>query len=408
MAIALSEKQIKDGWQIVKFGEIARNISERVEPSVTDLEVYVGLEHLDPQSLRISRRGVPADVKGQKLRVRPGQIIFGKRRAYQKKLAVADFDGICSAHAMVLEELADKIIPGLLPFFMQSDMFMDRAVAISEGSLSPTIKWKALAIQKFPLPPIESQKEILEVLEKVEECSLNVLYCVQATKELYKHLLLNFFPNFFEKHSNSYQEFPTGWKQVELGKLLVSTPESGYSANEVAEQSDKYVLNLNCLSRNGFVNNGYKSISQKDFIAGNEVLHGDFLISRSNTKELVGAVGIYSENDREAIFPDTMWRLKLKKKLILPEFLEIYLLSPYGRRQIVRIAAGTSGSMVKINKRSLNNLPVPIPSVAKQKQITSVTSALKNNWKNLDRQQKSYLSLRQRIFNNSFCLGGVQ
>ncbi len=169
MAIELSEKQIKDGWQIVKFGEIAKNISKRVEPSETNLEVYVGLEHLDPQSLRITRRGVPADVKGQKLRVRPGQIIFGKRRAYQKKVAVADFEGICSAHAMVLEEVVGKIIPGLLPFFMQSDMFMDRAVAISEGSLSPTIKWKTLAIQEFPLPPIERQKEILEVLEKVQE-----------------------------------------------------------------------------------------------------------------------------------------------------------------------------------------------------------------------------------------------
>ncbi len=174
MAIELSEKQIKDGWQIVKFGEIAKNISKRVEPSETDLEVYVGLEHLDPQSLRITRRGVPADVKGQKLRVRPGQIIFGKRRAYQKKVAVADFEGICSAHAMVLEEVVGKIIPGLLPFFMQSDMFMDRAVAISEGSLSPTIKWKTLAIQEFPLPPIERQKEILEVLEKLEEVDQKV------------------------------------------------------------------------------------------------------------------------------------------------------------------------------------------------------------------------------------------
>ena len=172
MAVKLTEKQIKDGWQVVKFGEIARNISERVNPHETDLEVYVGLEHLDPQSLRITRRGVPSDVKGQKLRVRPGQIIFGKRRAYQKKVAVADFDGICSAHAMVLEEIPGKITPGLLPFFMQSDMFMDRAVAISEGSLSPTIKWKTLAVQEFPLPPIDRQKEILEVLEKVEEVEM--------------------------------------------------------------------------------------------------------------------------------------------------------------------------------------------------------------------------------------------
>jgi len=82
---------------------------------------------------------------------------------------------------MVLEEVAGKIIPGLLPFFMQSEMFMDRAVAISEGSLSPTIKWKTLAIQEFPLPPIEHQKEILEVLKKLEDVEEKTVSCLNSS-----------------------------------------------------------------------------------------------------------------------------------------------------------------------------------------------------------------------------------
>ncbi|MBJ5740386.1 restriction endonuclease subunit S, partial [Salmonella enterica subsp. enterica serovar Agona] len=136
----MTEQQLPEGWQMVKFGDIAKHISKRVEPSETDLKIYVGLEHLDPDSLKIKRHGVPADVEGQKLLVKKGQIIFGKRRAYQRKVAVADWDCICSAHAMVLEENSKMVIPGFLPFFMQSDIFMNRAVAISEGSLSPTIK----------------------------------------------------------------------------------------------------------------------------------------------------------------------------------------------------------------------------------------------------------------------------
>ncbi len=164
----LTEQQKKEGWRIVKFDEIAKSVSKRVEPGNTDLEVYVGLEHLDPDNLRITRRGVPSDVTGQKLRVRPGQIIFGKRRAYQRKVAVADFDGICSAHAMVLEAIPKEVVPEYLPFFMQSDMFMERAVSISEGSLSPTIKWKTLANQEFPLPPRKRQEEMLEVFRKLE------------------------------------------------------------------------------------------------------------------------------------------------------------------------------------------------------------------------------------------------
>jgi len=69
----LTEKQKSEGWRIVKFGEIAKSVSKRVDPSETELEVYVGLEHLDPDNLRITRRGVPSDVKGQKLLVKPGR-----------------------------------------------------------------------------------------------------------------------------------------------------------------------------------------------------------------------------------------------------------------------------------------------------------------------------------------------
>lgn len=149
-------------YQEVKFGEIANHISKRVEPSETTLEVYVGLEHLDPDSLKITRHGVPSDVAGQKLLVKKGQIIFGKRRAYQRKVAVADWDCICSAHAMVLEAIPGKILPEFLPFFMQSNQFMERAVEISEGSLSPTIKWKNLEQQSFIIPNLGEQSKVID------------------------------------------------------------------------------------------------------------------------------------------------------------------------------------------------------------------------------------------------------
>ncbi|WP_234912191.1 restriction endonuclease subunit S [Vibrio anguillarum] len=164
----MTERQLPEGWQVVKFGDIAKHISKRVEPSETELKVYVGLEHLDPDSLKIKRHGVPSDVAGQKLLVKKGQIIFGKRRAYQRKIAVADWDCICSAHAMVLEANSENVIPEFLPFFMQSDVFMNRAIEISEGSLSPTIKWKALASQDFVFPSKEKQVVLLRLLTEVD------------------------------------------------------------------------------------------------------------------------------------------------------------------------------------------------------------------------------------------------
>ncbi len=157
------DKQLPEGWRMVKFGDMAKHISKRVEPSETKLNIYVGLEHLEPDSLRIKRNGVPSDVEGQKLLVKKGQIIFGKRRAYQRKLGVADWDCICSAHAMVLEANPETVLPEFLPYFMQTDAFMSRAVSVSEGSLSPTIKWKTLAQQKFLIPDKSRQNELLPI-----------------------------------------------------------------------------------------------------------------------------------------------------------------------------------------------------------------------------------------------------
>src|SRR5690606_7923343 len=122
-----------------------------VDPNTTTLEKYVGLEHIDAEDIHIRRFGTPDDVSGGKLKCYPGDVIFGKRRAYQRKAAIADFEGICSAHAFVFRANPDVIEPKLFPFFLHSDQFMHRAVDISVGGLSPTINWGDLKGQKFLL-----------------------------------------------------------------------------------------------------------------------------------------------------------------------------------------------------------------------------------------------------------------
>jgi hypothetical protein len=124
-------------WSRVRFGDAVENVNERVEPADAAEEIYVGLDDLDSGSLHIRRWGKGSDVIGTKLRFRKGDIIFGRRRAYQRKLAVAEVDGICSAHAMVARAKPKVVLPEFLPFLMMSDKFMNRAVDISVGSLAP-------------------------------------------------------------------------------------------------------------------------------------------------------------------------------------------------------------------------------------------------------------------------------
>ena len=159
----------KTGWKKYRFDEMVQNISERVEPGQTDLDVYVGLEHIDPDSLHIKQHGHPSDVEGTKLRFYKGDIIFGRRRAYQRKTALATTDGICSAHAMVLRAKEDVVDPMFLPFLFHSKSFIDIAITISVGGLSPTINWKDIAKQEFLLPPKPEQKRLATLLWAADE-----------------------------------------------------------------------------------------------------------------------------------------------------------------------------------------------------------------------------------------------
>ena len=177
-------------FETVRFDRIAINISERVEPKKTELKTYVGLEHLDADNLVIERTGTPDDVIGTKLKIYKGDIIFGKRRAYLRKVAVSHFDGIASAHSMILRANEKNIEKDFLPYFMQSDAFMNRAVQISEGSLSPTIKVKTLAQQEFNLPKKEKQKELVTVFKQFDG-TMQHLKQQKATLKLLKQKLLN-------------------------------------------------------------------------------------------------------------------------------------------------------------------------------------------------------------------------
>ena len=208
-------KPHKPGWKVWRFDQIATNVNARTDnPSESGMAHYVGLEHLDADSLKIRRWGTPDDVEATKLMFKKGDIIFGRRRAFQRKLGVAEFDGICSAHAMVLRAKPDVVLPEFLPFFMQSDLFMNRAVEISVGSLSPTINWKTMAVQEFALPPLERQLELVTLLESIEALRTELGDALESAWALrlsaYQSLMFHDWPT----------EAPQHWCRSTIGQSL--------------------------------------------------------------------------------------------------------------------------------------------------------------------------------------------
>ena len=208
-------------WETLPFGAFADCISERAHPTDFADAIYVGLEHLDPENLHIRRWGKGSDVEGVKLRFYKGDIIFGRRRAYQRKLAVAEVDGICSAHAMVLRANPELCLPEFLPFLMMSDAFMKRAVEISVGSLSPTISWGVLKQQRFALPPLDQQRRIAELLWAVDESMVrykDLQNRIDGFYEVYRDELVN--GRIGSSSEAILTALPDGWESRTVGEVV--------------------------------------------------------------------------------------------------------------------------------------------------------------------------------------------
>lgn len=160
----------------------------------------VGLEHLIPQEIKFSGYDVDTENTFTKT-FKKGQILFGRRRAYLKKAAIADFDGICSGDITVIEAIPGKVDPLLLPFIIQNDKFFDYAVSRSAGGLSPRVKWEHLKDYEFDLPPIEEQRILADKLWAAYRLKESYKKLLTATQEMVKSQFIEMYYNTHNKQT---------------------------------------------------------------------------------------------------------------------------------------------------------------------------------------------------------------
>ncbi len=171
------------------IGEIAE-CDKKYPEHEKEVEKFVGLEDIESENFQLQGFGLVANGTTFTKRFAKGDVLFGKRRAYLRKVAVADFDGICSGDILAIRAKSKKILQALLPFYLSSDAFIQHAVSTSAGSLSPRTKWKDLAELEVCLPDIKTQEKILEVLQQFET-TISQLKQQKATLKLLKQKLLN-------------------------------------------------------------------------------------------------------------------------------------------------------------------------------------------------------------------------
>lgn len=346
----------KSGYATHRFSDIVKNVADRVDdPSAAGVDKYVGLEHLDSGSLEIARWGEPTDVEAQKLRFAPGDVIFGRRRAYQKKVGYAEFAGICSAHALVLRGVPGKVAPEFLPFFIASDCFLDRAISISVGSLSPTVNWRDLAVQEFTLPPLSEQRRLADLFWAAEHHRRALAAATQSLSIARERD----FDVTLEAGLKS-----DGWRSQAIAELVTDGPTNGKSVTANGEERGLPTLSISAI-RDGKVLGGH-SVKYVD-IPRPEVEpflleQGDFLVVRGNgNKSLTGRGGLVAGGlPDDCFYPDLLIRLRFDEKLLRRDFAAQQWNSGRAHAALIRKAKSTNG-IWKINGQDIKSHELVVP-----------------------------------------------
>ena len=366
---------------------ICRKRERRAEPSEAAEEIYVGLEHIDPQDLHIRRWGKGSDVIGTKLRFRKGDVIFGRRRAYQRKLAVAEFDGICSAHAMVVRAKPDMVLPNFLPFLMMSDRFMKRAVEISVGSLSPTINWTTLTLEEFVLPPLNQQRRLVDMLAAADQA--------------------------IEGHKKLLQSSCEAIARLRATTIEVRSPSAEYALEDVCEHvvdcphtTPRFTEDGVLVVRNFNIRDGELDLTTKFFTSEAEWKErvkrllpqpNDVLFSREAP---VGEACLLPPGIRVSLGQRTML-LRADVSKVLPEFLLHAIYSPAIQREMMNLASGTT--VPHLNVKDVRRLRLHLPPQATQEVMIHKLKLLSATKSAVNTGIAAAVRLQSSIIDSLFC-----
>ena len=365
----------------VCLGDVAREIKQKV-PVDQELPT-VGLEHLDPGEVELAHWDEGVETTFTKA-FSKGQVLFGRRRAYLRKAAVAPFDGICSGDITVIAP-KDNLSPRLLPFIIQNDALFEHAVTNSAGSLSPRVKWQSLSQFEFELPSIAKQEDLADILWTAQETRSHYRQLLTACDDVVKSQFVEMFGDEkwgFKPLSECVDSIDTG-KSMNCGEGPRGVGGFG-------------VLKLSALSSGTFVASENKVISKDNFMSIKEVEKGDLLFARKNTPELVGTT-VYVPNEvRGLMFPD-----------LNALYLLAYMRSDRGLDLIQGMAHGSAKSMVNIPKTQLARLPVPVPPLELQQEFADFVAQVDKSKFAVQKALDELNATTKKILNQELGLGNV-
>jgi type I restriction enzyme S subunit len=339
-------------WQKLKFADVAILKRDSVNASeIGDDDVYVGLEHIAPDALRLDRVGRGADVSSGKLRFQPGDILFGKLRPYFRKVFYSTFSGVCSTDIWVLTA-REGVDPRFLFYCTANQSFVDYANSGASGTRMPRANWNHASAYPVFLPPIDEQRAIAEVLgaldERIEWCEALIRVGRECQDALFGTLI---------NHADV----------VRLGDWAHFDKGVSYKGDHVtSDSSDRPLLNLGLFARESRVrweNLKYYSGVVKERHA---VHAGDVVVCATDMTQdraVLGRIAVVPMWLQGAAITHHLYALRVRDDAPFPAWVAgLAIAHEPNRRRLAATANGTT--VLALPKDIVEAIEVPVPATS--------------------------------------------
>jgi type I restriction enzyme, S subunit len=395
----------KVGWTTVAFGDVVRQVKDKVDPEESGLKRYIAGEHMDTDDLRIRRWGeIGDDYLGPAfhMRFKPGHVLYGSRRTYLRKVALADFEGITANTTYVLESKDPNVLlPELLPFVMQVDSFHAHSKRESKGSVNPYVNFSDLAWYEFALPHLDEQRQIVSALTAVRKLS-EALYSCRTAGQV---LLTSAIEAEIKKHAGQV---------VRIGNLvergIIAPPQDG-NHGEIHPKAADYVNSGIPFLMASDIRGGKADLNGCKFITHEQASSlrigfaqkGDVLLTHKGT---IGETAVLPQIDQSFVMltPQvTYYRIEDGSQLLARYLYYIFQSDSFYRQMLSR---GRQSTRLFVGITKQLELEIPFPDLAVQTRLVAQWSMIESSTAKLEKRRLATESLGASLRNSGLAAGG--
>lgn len=359
----------KCGWTEAPLGEKAYEVRELYEPQKEDHLSYIGLEHIEQQTLQLNGIGSSAETVSTKKAFKCGDILFGSLRPYFRKVVRPKFDGVCSTDITVIRVKQDTN-QAFFFYFIANQAFIDHASNISSGTRMPRANWKVLEKSKWLFPPFTIQRKIASILsaydDLIENNNRRIKILEEMAQAIYKEWFVNFrFPG-HEKVRMIKSELgmiPEGWEVRNLGDVL-SEIESGSRPKGGIDPSERGIPSIGAeniigLGQYDYIKEKYVSHEFYDGMQRGQAKSKDVLLYKDGAQ--IGRKSMFRDGfpHETCCINEHVFILRTNERCT-QNYLYFWLDQPEMTQKIKNLNANTA--QPGINQTGVKGLPILLPT----------------------------------------------